>query len=90
MTTLELSVSYTVNIRLRLVNINNDEIMLQSICENVKIQISSVSVLQFLLIVKSANQFMMLKTLYASVTLMIIWLYSLDIINIEIMSLQDS
>ena len=67
----KLNMSYTVNIRLRLVNINDDEIMLHDICKNVKVQISSVSVMQFLLIVKSASQFMMLRTLYASVILMI-------------------
>ena len=86
----ELSVLYTVNIRLRLVNINDDEIMLWDICKNVEIQISSDSVLQFILIVESANQLMMLRTLYASATLMITWSYSSDIIDIKIMSLQDS
>ena len=86
----ELSILYTVNIRLKLVNINDDEIMLWSICKNVKIQISSVSVLQFLLIVKSVSQFMMLETLYVSATSMITQSYSSDIINIKIMSLQDS
>ena len=86
----ELNIFYTVNIRLRLVNINDDEIMLWSICENVEIWISSVSVLQFLLIIKSASQFMMLETLYVSATLMITQSYSSDIVDIEIMSLQDS
>ena len=51
----KLDILYTVNIRLRLVNINEDEIMLWDICKNVEIQISSVSVLQFLLIIKSAS-----------------------------------
>ena len=83
----ELSILYTVNIRLRLVNINDDEIMLQSICKNVKIQTDSVSVLQFLLIVESVSQLIMLKTLYVSATSMITWSYSSDIINIKIMSL---
>ena len=86
----KLSILYTVNIRLKLVNINDDEIMLWNICENVEIQISSVSVLQFLLIVESASQFMMLRTLYVSVTLMITQSYFSGIINIKIMSLQDS
>ena len=86
----ELSILYTVNIRLRLVNINDDEIMLWDICENVKIQISPVSVLQFLLIVESASQLMMLETLYVSATSMIIQSYSSDIVDIKIMSSQDS
>ena len=86
----ELNILYTVNIRLRLVNINGDEIMLWDICKNVKIQISPVSVLQFLLIIESASQFMVLETLYASATSMITQSYSSDIVDIEIMSSQDS
>ena len=86
----KLNILYTVNIRLRLVNINEDEIMLWDICKNVKIQIDLISVLQFLLIIKSASQLMMLETLYASATSMITQSYSSDIINIKIISLQDS
>ena len=86
----ELNILYTVNIRLRLVNINGDEIMLWDICKNVKIQISPVSVLQSLLIIKSASQLMMLEILYASATSMITQSYSSGVVNIKIMSLQDS
>ncbi len=66
-----LDISYTIDCRLRLIDINGDETVLRGICENMKIKIGPVSVMQFLLIVKSASQPMVLSMPYASATFMI-------------------
>ncbi len=84
-----LNISYTIDCHLRLVDINGNETVLRGICENMKIKIGPVSVMQSLLIVESASQPMVLSMPYASAMFMISQSYPSDIINIEIKSPND-
>ena len=60
--------------------------MLCNICENVKIQIGSIEVLQFLLIIEKVSQLMILDMSYQAATSMMTQSDSSDIVNIEISS----
>ncbi len=60
----KLNVSYTVNGCLWLIDINNQKTVLCDICENVEIQIDSIEVLQFLLIIEKVSQLMILDMSY--------------------------
>ncbi len=60
----KLNVSYTVDGCLQLIDINDQKMMLYDICENVKIQIDSIEVLQSLLIIEKASQLMILDMSY--------------------------
>ena len=70
-------------------NINDDETVLQNIYKNIKVKISSVSVLQSLLIIKNFSQSLVFKMSYVIVISMIIKLHLFDIIDIKITSLND-
>ncbi len=84
-----LDISYTIDCRLWLVDINGNETVLRGICENMEIKIGPVSVMQFLLIVESASQLMVLSMPYVSATSMISQSYPSGVINIKIKSLND-
>ena len=60
----KLNVSYTVDGHLQLIDINNQKTVLCDICENIKIQIDLIEVLQFLLIIEKASQLMILDMSY--------------------------
>ena len=75
--------------KLCLININDDETVLQNIYKNIKVEIDSVSVLQFLLIIENFSQSLILRMSYIIVTLMITKLYFFDIVDIEIISSDD-
>ena len=60
--------------------------MLHDICENVKIQIDSIEVLQFLLIIEKVSQLMILDMSYQAATSMMTQLNLFSIVNIEISS----
>jgi len=60
----KLNVLYTVDGCLQLIDINDQKTVLHNICENVKIQIDSIEVLQSLLIVEKASQLMILDMSY--------------------------
>jgi len=66
----KLNVFYTVNGCLQLVDINDQKTVLHNICENVKIQIDSIEVLQSLLIVEKVSQLMILDMSYQAATSM--------------------
>jgi len=66
----KLNVFYTVNDHLQLININDQKTVLCDICENIEIQIDSIEVLQFLLIVEKASQLMILDMSYQAATSM--------------------
>ena len=77
------------NIRLHLININDNETVLQNIYKNIKVEINSVSVLQSLLIIKNFSQLLVLRMFYIIVILMIIKSHFSDIVNIKIISSDD-
>ncbi len=60
----KLNVFYTVNDCLQLIDINDQKTVLCDICENVKIQIDLIEVLQSLLIIKKVSQLMILDMSY--------------------------
>jgi len=64
----KLNVSYTVNGCLQLIDINDQKTVLHDIYENVEIQIDSIKVLQFLLIVEKVSQLMILDMSYQEAT----------------------
>jgi len=66
----KLNVSYTVDGCLQLIDINDQKTMLHDIYENVKIQIDSIEVLQFLLIIEKVSQLMILDMSYQAATSM--------------------
>ena len=84
-----MKILYTVNIRLCLMNINDNEIVLQDIYKNVKVKISSVSVLQSLLIIENFSQSLVLEMSYIIVISMITKLHLFDIVDIKITSSDD-
>ena len=65
-------------------NINDNETVLQNIYKNIKVEISSVSVLQSLLIIENFSQSLVLEMSYVIVTSMITKLHFSDIVDIEI------
>ena len=79
-----MKILYTVDIKLCLMNINNNEIILQNIYKNIKVKIDSVSVLQSLLIIENFNQSLILEMFYIIVTSIITKSHFSDIVNIEI------
>jgi len=85
----KLNVSYTVDGCLQLIDINDQKTVLCGICENVKIQIDLIKVLQFLLIVEKVSQLMILDMSYQAATSMMTWSDSFSIVNIEISSPHD-
>ncbi len=66
----KLNVFYTVDGCLQLIDINDQKTVLCDICENIKIQIDLIEVLQFLLIVEKASQLMILDMSYQTATSM--------------------
>jgi len=66
----KLNVFYTVDDCLQLIDINDQKTVLYDICENVEIQIDSIKVLQFLLIVEKVSQLMILDMSYQAATSM--------------------
>ena len=80
---------YIVNMRLCLMNINDDETVLQNIYKNIKVRISSISVLQSLLIVKNFSQLLILEMSYIIVTSMITKSHFFSIVDIEIINSDD-
>ncbi len=60
----KLNVSYTVDGCLQLIDINDQKTVLCDICENIKIQIDLIRVLQSLLIIKKVSQLMILDMSY--------------------------
>jgi len=70
-------------------NINDKKTILCNIVENVSIQIDLVCMIQSFLIVKKANQLMILSMLYVSATFIIIKAYLNSEINVEITSSQS-
>jgi len=85
----KLNVSYTVNGCLQLIDINDQKTVLHDICENVEIQIDSIKVLQFLLIVEKVSQLMILDMSYQEATSIMTWSDLFSIVNIEISSLYN-
>jgi len=85
----KLNVSYTVDGCLQLIDINGQKTVLHDICENVEIQIDSIEVLQFLLIVEKVSQLMILDMSYQEATSMMTQSDSFDIVNIKISSLHN-
>ena len=63
-----LGVAYTVDQRMKLVDVNGNETVLRGICENIEISIGPVSVVQSLLVVERASQPMILGMPYTSAT----------------------
>jgi len=84
-----LSIFYSIDCWLKLVNINDEKTILCSIIKNVSVWINLICVIQSLLIVKKASQSMILNMSYVSATFMIIRTYSNDEINVEITSSQS-
>ena len=70
-------------------NINDNETVLQNIYKNIKVKISSVLVLQSLLIIKNFSQLLVLEMFYVIVILIIIKSHFFSIVDIEIISLND-
>jgi len=68
----KLNVSYTVDGCLQLIDINGQKTVLHNICENVEIQIDSIEVLQFLLIIEKVSQLIILDMSYQASTSMMI------------------
>jgi len=66
----KLNVFYTVNGCLQLIDINDQKTVLHDIYKNVKIQIDSIKVLQFLLIIEKVSQLMILDMSYQAATSM--------------------
>ncbi len=66
----KLNVFYTVDGCLQLIDINDQKTVLCDICENIKIQIDLIEVLQFLLIIEKVSQLMILNILYQAATSM--------------------
>jgi len=85
----KLNVFYTVDDCLQLVDINGQKTVLHDICENVEIQIDSIEVLQFLLIVEKVSQLIILDMSYQAATSMMTQSDSFNIVNIEISSLHN-
>ena len=77
------------NMKLYLMNINDDKTVLQNICKNIKVRISSVLVLQSLLIIENFSQSLILEMFYVIVILMITKSHFFSIINIKITSSND-
>ena len=84
-----MKILYIMNMRLCLMNINNNETVLWDIYKNIKVKINSVSVLQSLLIIKNFSQLLVLEMIYVIVILIITKSHLFNIINIEITSLND-
>ena len=70
-------------------NINDDETVLQNIYKNIEVEISSVSVLQSLLIIENFSQSLVLEMSYVIVTSMITKSHFFSIVDIEITSSDD-
>ena len=85
-----LNISYFIDCQLRLININDEEIILHNIVKNASVWISSVCVIQFFFIMKKASQSMILNMSYTSATFIIIKTYSNNEINVKITSLQNN